>query len=450
MLNQASDVLVDRGLPASVDTEKVILGAMMLDGPAFAQATDKLEARDFYLDSHRRIYQVLLHLDATRKPIDYMLIRQELELRRELDTVGGWGYVLGLTDDLPRRLNVEEYVRIVKERASQRELLKLSEELAAAAVDGTSGEVTAWASQRLEEIADNGTDEPLESVGAYITREQPDPQSMFSTNARSLGVLTPWASVNTFTCGLQPTELVIVAGRPSMGKSALALNLVDYVARISNRRTAFFSTEMSMLAMLGRLYCGIAKVNTQALRNGSLSAAEKGEILYARSQIQKAPLYMTDTKLTATAIRAKALRLHRTEPLDLIVVDQLSGVSREDCKERDKHQKIGEQTRTFKELAKELSIPVVVLNQLTRASTERKDSRPTLSDLKESGSLEEDADVVVFVHRPEYFDRNDPALSGKGEIIIAKQRNGPVGTANVGYTESLCLWKDSEQESIGY
>ena len=441
----------DLPLPASQHIEVAILGAILIEPESLIRAQESLTLSDFSLDSHQRIYTAILHVAKAGLHVDYTTVRVELERRREIDSIGGPGYLAFLSEGIPRNFSVESYIRIVKEKASQRELLKLAEELSAAAVDGKSEEVREWVSERLRVMEDAGADFPLESVSAYITREQPDPQTIFDVNAKSMGLLTPWSKINSLTCGFQPGELVIVAGRPSMGKSAWALNLADYVTRWSHKRLAFFSLEMSMQAMLNRLYCSNARIDIQKLRTGELTREEKSEILYARDRLAEAPLFMSDIQgLTVSRIRSKSLRLHRQEKVEGIIVDQLSGVSRADCKERDKHQKVGEQSRALKTLGQEMGCPVIVLNQLTRASTDRKDARPMLSDLKESGSLEEDADVVVFVHRPEYFDRDDEALKGKAEIIIAKNRNGPVGTALVSFSESLCLWRDEEQEGMRY
>jgi replicative DNA helicase len=436
--------------PTSTHAEMTILGAMLVEPERVQDALDLLVAGDFSLDSHRQIFAAMERLAKLSQPIDIVTITEELMRKKELDSVGGLPYIASLSEGLPRKLSIESYVRIVRDKSRARALINLAERAAEEASDGQeeAQAVIERTIREIQELADSSEDIPLESVSAYIIREQPDPQAIFDVTAKSMGLLTPWGKINTLTCGFQPGELVIIAGRPSMGKSALALNLADYVTRESRKRLAFFSLEMSMQAMLNRLYCSNAGIDIQKLRTGELTEEDKAEILYARERLAEAPLFMSDVQgLTVSRIRSKSLRLHREEKVDGIIIDQLSGVSRADCKERDKHQKVGEQSRGLKMLGQEMGCPIIALNQLTRASTDRKDARPTLSDLKESGSLEEDADVVVFVHRPEYFDRNDEDLKGKAEIIIAKNRNGPVGTAFVNFNEPLCLWAD-EQKSF--
>lgn len=422
--------------------ERALLGTMLLDSGAIDVA-EHLDLSDLYIESHRTIFAAIRSLHAAGGEFDTLTLADSLRKAGRLDSVGGMSYLTDLTGHTWRTSDVSSYIKVIKEKANERELLHLAEEIPGAISEGNAGDVITWASERLQAIADSSSDIPLESVSAYITREQPDPQVIFDVTAKSMGLLTPWSRINSLTCGFQPGELVIIAGRPSMGKSALALNLADFVTRESRKRLAFFSLEMSMQAMLNRLYCSNAGIDIQKLRTGELTEDDKSEILYARERLAEAPLFMSDVQgLTVSRIRSKSLRLHREENVDGIIIDQLSGVSRADCKERDKHQKVGEQSRGLKMLGQEMGCPIIALNQLTRASTDRKDARPTLSDLKESGSLEEDADVVVFVHRPEYFDRNDEDLKGKAEIIIAKNRNGPVGTAFVNFNEPMCLWGD--------
>ena len=438
--------------PASIHTEIAVLGAMILYPEAVEDALDVLKAGDFALDSHRRIFGAMQTL-AAEGEFDLIMVRNALIATKELDACGGASYLAYLTEGIPLNFHVGNYVHIVKEKARQRDILALSHEFASVAStqDESSTEMVGRMRVRLDEITDAGADTPLETVAGFVARAQPDADDLFNKNAKSLGLLTPWKEINTLTCGFQPGDLIVLAGRPSMGKSAWAINLADYVTRWREKSVVVFSTEMSIPSMLNRFYCASARVDLQRLRAGLLTSSEKGDVLKARSDLMQAPLYLADQpSMTASRIRSKAARLKRTGTLDLIIVDQLSGVSRADCRERDRRLQVGEQTRAFKTMAQELGVPVILCNQLSRASTDRKDARPTLSDLKESGNLEEDADVVIFVHRPEYYDRNDQTLKGVGELIVAKQRNGPTDTASVEYNASLCLWKDSEQQEMRY
>jgi replicative DNA helicase len=446
-----TDLRDDQRLPGSAPTEKTILGGMMLSGEAFSDATDKLKAEDFTLDSHKRIFKALKRLAADGKPTDdYIVVVEELKRTKELDAVGGWEYIYDLTVDLPRRLNIVEYVRIVHEAARRRDLLSMTQSIGQAVVDNEdrAPALIAQAKAWLAEIeADVTVDEPMESVGQYLAAKYDDEERVFDLDPKEKGVPSGFAWQDDKTGGYLPGKLYIIAARPSMGKTAKAVNDVSNMCLKAKVPVAFFTFEQDKPELLQRLLCCRATANLTDFIKGKSDPGDKEAIRKAYRDYQTAPLYWDHSPgLTASQIRAKCVQLKKTVPnLGAIVIDQLSFMNWDDVYEKGLQpaQLIGRMTRALKRLARELHVPVILLCQLNRGSTKNKDAKPTLADLKESGSIEENADVVAFLHRAEYYDKTDPSLKGKGEYIIAKQRQGPVGSHILRYMAIACKWVDN-------
>jgi replicative DNA helicase len=439
-------------LPANIHAEKTIIGACLLDEAALTDATTLISPDDFYLDSHRRIYSVIAEMHSRGKAVDSITVSDLLTKRREMDAIGGPAYFADLTTGIPLRLNIESYVRIVKNAARARDLYKMTEAIGAAVLDKEDEPLVllSQAKRWLEAIeGETGTDAPMESVAEYLDATYADEESIFDLDPREQGVPSGFPWQDDKTGGFIPGKLYIYAARTSMGKTAKVVNDVSNLALKAKVPTAVFTFEDSKHDFLQRLLCSRATANLTDLIKGRSDEGDRRAIKKAYADYREAPLYWDNSpKLTGTQIRAKLIRLNKSLPADrqikVVFIDQLSFLSWEDVWEKGLRpdQLIGAVTRNLKRMGKELGMAVVLVCQLGRASTKNKDARPTLADLKDSGAIEENADVVIFFHRAEYYDRSNPALKGKGEHIIAKQRQGPVGSHTLRYLPVSVKWVD--------
>jgi replicative DNA helicase len=439
----ATDYSLDRGLPASPEAERSILGAILLDNTLQNEALSTLKAEHFFLDAHRRIYQRIADLSETNRPIDIVTLAEELLRYKELDAVGGAAYLASLTDGVPRRSSLEHYVRIVRDKAMLRSLIHASNSIIAQALEQASSaaEVIDSAEANLFNIAEERSGQQLTDIRT-IAQESfgGDLDKLFQRGNGITGLETHYADLDELTSGLQKSDLIIIAARPSMGKTAFAINIAENVAVQSGKSVAVFSLEMSKEALLNRMLCSQARIDGQNMRKGFLSRDDIGKLRGALDRLVQAPIFIDDTPgISLTELRAKARRkaMDRTG-LDLLVIDYLQLMSASAPGGRryeNRTQEVSAISRGLKAIAKELSVPVIALSQLSRAPETRggKDSEPKLSDLRESGSIEQDADVVMFIYRPEYYDRDNPELEGKAKILIQKQRNGPTGTIQLAF-----------------
>ena len=430
------------GIPASIHTEIAILGAMMLDALAISDATAKLKTDDFSLDSHRRIYQSMLDLLAVGHAVDYLTVREALTKKKELDAIGGPAYLAYLTENLPRNLSIEDYVRIVKDKSLLRQLMSVfndgvvragdQSEHAIALLDDIEG--------RLGEIADAGIERGFSSIAGVVETSFGTIDKLYEQGREITGLKTHYIEFDRMTSGLQDSELIIIAARPSMGKTAWAINIAQNAAVHDGKVVAVFSLEMSKESLLRRMLASEALVNSRKIQTGFLPKEDKGKLLAGLERLMESKMFIDDTPgINLAEMRAKARRLKQQEGrLDLIVIDYLQlmtgSVGSSQKKFENRTQEVSAVSRGLKALAKEMKVPVVALSQLSRGSEQRTgDKKPLLSDLRESGSIEQDADVVAFIHREEYYDRENEDVKGKAEIIIAKQRNGPTGSCHLAY-----------------
>ncbi len=435
------DILTDRGLPASIQAERTILGAMMLDAVAFNDATSKLIADDFSLDSHRRIYACITGLVDIGRAVDLITVIEELDRRKELQAIGDRPYLFSLTEDLPHRLNVEEYVRIVKDKSLLRQLMLICQTSMARAADQSEDalDVLNATEQQLMEVSEKGIQRGFAGIGEIVANSFGSIDALYEQGREVTGLATHYIEFDRMTSGLQDSELVIIAARPSMGKTAWAINIAQNAAVRDGKVVAVFSLEMSKESLLRRMLASEAMVNSRKIQTGFLPREDKGKLLGALERLMESKLFIDDTPgITLAEMRAKARRLRQQSgALDLIVIDYLqlmtgSGNGKKGFENR--NQEVSAVSRGLKALAKEMRVPVIALSQLSRSSEQRGgDKKPMLSDLRESGSIEQDADVVCFIHREEYYDRENEDLKGKAEIIIAKQRNGPTGSVMLAY-----------------
>jgi len=438
------DLRLDGGLPANIDAEKTILGAILLDNAAHAEAAEKIEADDFSLDSHRRIFTRMTELMNAQRAVDIVTLANELARNKEVEAIGGVAYLASLTEGLPRRPVIEEYIRIVKDKSLLRKLMGIcSMAIARAADQGESAlEVLGAAEAQLMEVTEKGISNGFQSLDEIVQHSFGTIDNLYKESREVTGLATGFIELDRMTSGFQKGELIIIAARPSMGKTALAINIAQNAAVTYNSTVAVFSLEMSKESLLRRMLASQAGVDQRNLQTGFLGKEDHNKLQDALGKLVESRMFIDDTAgLSLAEMRAKARRLKQNaKGLDLIVVDYLQLMTATLSAGGGKHyenrtQEVSAISRGLKALAKELDVPVVALSQLSRASERRgDDKRPMLRDLRESGSIEQDADVVAFIHRESYYNRDEEqsdADRAKSEIILAKQRNGPTGTVHL-------------------
>lgn len=435
-------IVGDQERPASVHAEMTILGAMLVEPVAIIDATMLLKTDDFALDSHRKIYDAMLHLAEAGHAVDIVTIADALKKRKELDSVGGLPYLASLSEGLPRKLSVESYVRIVRDKSLMRQLLTVCDMGMIEASDQSREalDVLNQVSSRLTEISEHAVTGGFSDITAIVKDSFGSIDALYEQGREVTGLATHYIEFDRMTSGLQESELTIIAARPSMGKTAWAINIAENAAVRGGKVVAVFSLEMSKASLLRRMMASQALVNSKAIQTGMLMRDDRAKLISGLERLMDSKMFIDDTPgITLAEMRAKARRLKQQHgALDLIVIDYLqlmTGSSNGAQKGfENRTQEVSAISRGLKALAKEMRVPVVALSQLSRASEQRGgDKKPLLSDLRESGSIEQDADVVCFIHREEYYDRENEDLKGKAEIIIAKQRNGPTGSIQLAY-----------------
>jgi replicative DNA helicase len=452
------DFTLDAGLPANIDAEKTILGAILLDNAAHSEAAEKLEADDFSLDSHRRIFLRMTELMNEQRAVDIVTLSNELARYKEVEAVGGVAYLASLTEGLPRRPVIEEYIRIVKDKSLLRRLMLIcSSAIARAADQGESAlDVLGAAESQLMEVSEKGITNGFQSLDQIVANSFGSIDNLYKESREVTGLATDFTDLDRMTSGFQKGELIIIAARPSMGKTAFAINIAQNAAVNHDATVAVFSLEMSKESLLRRMLASQAWVDQRNLQTGFLGREDHDKLEKALGQLVESKVFIDDSAaISLSEMRAKARRLKQTHgALDLIVVDYLqlmtASVGSAGGKGyENRTQEVSAVSRGLKALAKELQVPVVALSQLSRASERRgDDKRPMLSDLRESGSIEQDADVVAFIHREAYYNRTEEmseADKAKSEIIIAKQRNGPTDTVFLNFISKYTRFENQDQ-----
>ena len=443
-----SDVSLERGLPASVEAERSILGAILLDNHSYNEAAEKLRSEDFSLDSHRRIYSRMAELIDAHRAVDIVTLAEELARRKEVEAVGGVAYLASLTEGLPRRPSIEEYVRIVKDKSLSRQLIGICNTAITRAADQSDEALVVLdaAESGLLEVSERGITRGFAGIPEIVRDSFGTIDNLYAQQKEVTGLATHYTQFDKMTSGLQASDLIIIAARPSMGKTAWAINIAENAAVRDGKIVAVFSLEMSKESLLRRMLASQALVSMQKIQTGFIPKADRGKLMEALERLAESKIFIDDTPAIALSeMRAKARRLQRQQgALDLIVIDYLQLMSASSFgvgarRYENRTQEVSAISRGLKALAKELRVPVVALSQLSRASEQRGgDKKPMLSDLRESGSIEQDADVVAFIHRDSYYNKDengeeDPDSKNKAEIIIAKQRNGPTGSVHLAY-----------------
>jgi replicative DNA helicase len=419
-------------MPANVEAERSILGAILLDNHAFNDAAEHLRPDDFSLDAHRRIYSRMMELAESSRPIDIITLVEELEQKKDLQAIGDVGYVSSLLDGVPDRPSIEHYVRIVRDKAILRGLIGVANTAIAKASEQAepADEILNDAEAAVFALSEKRIGKGFQGIQDIVHNSFGSIDALLKRGQRITGLATHYTDLDEMTSGLQKADLVILAARPSMGKTSFAMNIAENSAIDDGKTVGIFSLEMSSEALLQRLLCSRAIVDAHKMRTGSLWSDDMKKVVRAMEELATAQIYIDDTPgISLTEMRAKARRLKQAQGcLDLLVVDYLQLMSGGSKRFENRTQEVSAISRGLKAIAKELEVPVIALSQLSRAPESRGgDHRPQLSDLRESGSIEQDADVVMFIFREEIYKQDDPELKGRAEIIIAKQRNGPIG-----------------------
>jgi replicative DNA helicase len=421
--------------PQNIDAEMSILGGILLENEAINRVLDILVPEDLYRESHRKIMRAMIELNDHREPCDLITLTTILKKKGELEEVGGGAYLATLVDFVPTAANIAYYGRIVKEKAIARNLIRAATEIVTDGYDEQSEieELLDKAQKTIFEISENRVKTPYYQLNAILKDTIKYIGDLYEKKEHTTGVPTGFLDLDHKTAGFQRSDLIIIAGRPSMGKTAFALNIAQYASIYAEPRcpVAVFSLEMSKEQLVTRLLCSESRVDASRLRTGHLLDGDWDKIMRGAEKLFDAQLFIDDTPaISVLELRAKARRLKAEHDIGMIVVDYLQ-LMRGSGSPESRQQEISEISRSLKALAKELSVPVVALSQLNRGLESRTDKRPMMSDLRESGAIEQDADVIMFVYRDEVYNKDNPEVRGKAEIIIGKQRNGPIGTVNL-------------------
>jgi replicative DNA helicase len=436
----ARDPYRDRRPPYAEEAEQAVLSAMLMDQDAVMRAAETLDDSMFYAERHRRIYRAMIGLTETGSVVDPLTLADELARRGELEPAGGKDYLGFLVDVVPTAANVEYHARIVREKAILRRLIEASTSIVQSAFEGktTADELLDDAESRIFQVSQQRGREGFTRIKELLWPTMERIEALQRGGQTVTGVPTGFADLDELTSGFQPADLVVIAARPSMGKTALTLNITQHAAIEAQVPIAFFSLEMSKASLVQRMLTSEARVDAQRLRKGMLRDDDFPRLARAAGILSSAPVYIDDTPgITMLEMRSKARRLKADADLGLIVVDYLQ-LMQGPANSESRQQEVSTISRGLKSLAKELGVPVVALSQLSRAPEQRAGEdkgRPQLSDLRESGAIEQDSDVILFIYRPEvYFgpvDKDGNSLEGRAEIIVGKQRNGPIGSVNL-------------------
>ena len=426
----------ERTLPHNLEAERSILGAILVHNDAFNLAAQVVDPRDFYREAHRRIFARMVALNERGQAIDFVTLKEELVRNGELDEVGGPAYVASLADGVPRATNVEYYARIVKEKSTLRNLIFAANKILTNAyeADQDSDLILDEAESAIFAVADDRLRDGFMPMADLVRESYPKIEQLFEHKRLVTGMPTGFVDLDAMTRGFQAGDLVIVAARPSMGKTSLALNMAQYLALQPNHTVGIFSLEMSKESLFLRVLTSEAQIDSHRLMTGAIGQKDYGRISHALEILSAMRLFIDDSAgISVLEMRAKARRLQAEHGLSLIVVDYIQLMSTRGRFEN-RTLELGAISRSLKGLAKELNVPIVVLSQLSRAPESRSDHRPQLSDLRESGALEQDADVVILIYREDAYNRdpNHPD-AGTAELILAKQRNGPTGVVRLAF-----------------
>ncbi len=429
--------------PQNLEAEMAVLGSMLIDEEAIAVAVESLERNSFYNTFHQKVFEAITDLYNANKAVDLITLTDELKHKGILEELGGVSFLTALVNSVPTAANIGHYVSIVKEKSILRTLINNSTRIIAMgyATEGNVDEVVDEAEKLIFEISERKTTGGYLHLKEIIKNSIETIDKLYQKKMHVTGVPTGFIEFDSKTAGLQSSDFIVIAGRPSMGKSAFALGIAEYAGVIGKIPTAIFSLEMSKEQLVQRMLCAHAKVDAQKVRTGYLAASDWPRLTAAAGKLSEAPIFIDDTPgISAMELRAKARRLKSQQDIQLIILDYMQ-LMRGSGSSDSRQQEISEISRSLKALARELNVPLVAISQLSRAVEARTDHRPQLSDLRESGAIEQDADVVTLILREEYYNPS-PDNQGIAEIIIAKQRNGPVGSLKLTFIKEYTRFEN--------
>ncbi len=426
---------VERVPPQNIEAEMAVLGSMLLEQDALMQAVELLDEHAFYKDAHRKIFAAIVALYMDNVAVDLVTLTEEFKKRNLLDETGGPSYLATLTSVVPTSANIEHYCRIVKEKALLRSLITTATRIVAGCYEeaDTPDLLLDRAEASIFDIASKKIKHEVVTVKELIKSSIETIDALYQRKGFITGVPTGFAELDQLLAGLQPADFIVVAGRPGMGKSSLALSIAEHVALVEKVPTALFSLEMSKEHLVQRMLCSHARINAHNVRSGMLSTSDWPKLTQAAGKLSEAPILIDDTPgISILELRAKARRLKARQGIGLVILDYLQLMEERSRRSENRQQEIALISRNLKALARELNVPVVAVSQLSRAPEQRETFRPRLSDLRESGSIEQDADVVLLLFREEYY-RPTEENRGIAEVIIGKQRNGPTDTVKLAF-----------------
>ncbi|PPA68499.1 replicative DNA helicase [Jeotgalibacillus proteolyticus] len=430
-----NEQFADRIPPQNIEAEQAVIGAIFLEPQALISAAEILMPDDFYRSSHQRIFEVMMSLSDKGKAIDLITVTEELAAAKELEDIGGVSYLSDLAASVPTAANLEYYARIVEEKSLLRRLIRTATTIAQ---DGYAREdevenLLGEAERNIMEVANRKNTSAFHSMKDVLVRTYDNIEILNSQKGEITGIATGFNELDRMTAGFQRNDLIIVAARPSVGKTAFALNIAQNVATKTGENVAIFSLEMGAEQLVMRMLCAEGNINAQNLRTGALTDEDWRKLTMAMGSLSNAGIYIDDTPgVRVQDIRAKCRRLKQEHGLGMILIDYMQLIHGTGKPGENRQQEVSEISRSLKGLARELEVPVIALSQLSRGVEQRQDKRPMMSDLRESGSIEQDADIVAFLYRDDYYDK-ESENQNTIEIIIAKQRNGPVGTVSLAF-----------------
>jgi len=417
--------------PQNIEAEQSVLGSMLLSRDAIIDVSEIIKADDFYKESHKKLFDVMMEMFEKDIPVDLVTVVDELRKRNMLEAVGGIDYIASLSSNVITTANVSYYAKLIKEKATLRRLIEASSEIMELSYEGDDVEtVLDIAEQKIFDIAQGRNTTNFSPIKDVLMNTFYKIEELYKNKGQLTGIPSGFPDLDLKTAGFQPSDFILVAARPSMGKTSFALNIAQNAALLTGLPVAIFSLEMSKEQLVNRLICSTANIDSQKLRTGNLDEDDWMKLAAAMTPLSKAPIYIDDTPgIGVMDIRAKCRRLKLEKGLGLVMIDYLQ-LMQGRGKAENRQQEISEISRSLKSLARELNVPVITLSQLSRAPESRSDHRPILSDLRESGAIEQDADIVMFLYRDDYYHK-DSEKKNIAEVIIAKHRNGPTGTVEL-------------------
>ena len=450
-----TDTNVDKSLPHNAEAERAVLGAILLDNALFDQTSEILTTDDFYLENHRNIFSTMVRLSSDARTIDSLTLREELRKQNELEAAGGVAYLASLLDGVPRVSSVEHYARIVKEKSLLRKLIHSANEILLRGLSNEEDplELLERAEKSIFDISQEKIQSGFVQLQDLLTESYENIESLYQRKELITGISTGFVDLDRLTSGLQRADLIIVASRPGLGKTSLVVNVAQHVAIQEKKVVGMFSLEMAAQQLVTRMLCAEARVDSHKVRSGYLSKEDWNRLAKTMSKLARARVFIDDSPgISIVEMRSKARRLKTEHGLDLLIVDYLQLMSGTSAGSRvryeNRQQEISAISRSLKGLAKELNIPLIAVSQLSRAPEQRRgDHRPQLSDLRESGSIEQDADVVLFIYREDLYKKEeDLDEQGIVQLIVGKQRNGPTGIVKLAFIDQWTKFENLARE----